>query len=262
MASLAIITGASSGFGIDFARGLAKRGYDLVLVALREDRLREVATALERDFGCHVHIFAADLALDEQRLRFALHVAVIGQPVEVLVNNAGLGLYGDFASIPWEKEKQMLDVDIDAVVHLSKLFTPGMVARGKGFVLNIASVGAYQPTPLYATYCAAKAFVLSFSQALAYELRKTGVSVTTVSPGVASTSFLAVSGQKATLYQRILMMSSEAVVASALAALFARRSTVIPGLANRLLAYGAKLTPGPVAARLAYLFMRSNGPAH
>lgn len=260
--SLAIVTGASSGFGIDFARGLAKRGYDLVLVARREERLREVAAELERDFGCGVHVFAADLALDEQRLRFALFVAVLGQPVEVLINNAGLGLYGNFAAIPWEKEKQMLDVDIDAVVHLTKLFTPGMVARGRGFVLNVASVGAYQPTPLYASYCAAKAFVLSFSQALSYELRKTGVSVTTVSPGIASTSFLAVSQQKATLYQRLFMMSSKAVVTSALTALFKRRSTVIPGLANRLFAYGAKLTPGPVAARLAYLLMHSNEPAH
>ena len=260
--SFALVTGASSGFGIDFARGLAKRGYDLVLVARREDRLRDLAAEIERDFGRSAEIVTADLARDDERERLAQQVKNFAKPVEVLVNNAGLGLYGAFDAIPWEKEKQMLDVDIDAVVHLSKLFTPAMVARGNGYVLNVASIGAYQPTPLYASYSAAKAFVLSFSQALNFELRKTGVSVTVVSPGVAATSFLAVSKQQATSYQRLMMMSSEAVVSSALKALFARRSTVVPGLMNALMAYGAKVSPGSMTARLAYGFMRSNEAVH
>ncbi len=256
-AAYALVTGTSSGFGIDFARGLAKRGYDLVLVARREARLRELAAELARDYACRVEVVTADLAVDDERRRLAAHVATLGAPVEVLVNNAGLGLYGTFVAIPWHEEKQMLDVDIDAVVHLSKLFTPAMVARKAGYVLNVASIGAYQPTPLYASYCAAKAFVLSFSQALNFELRGTGVSVTTVSPGVASTAFLSVSSQTPTPYQRAMMMSSEAVVAAALKALFARRSTVVPGLLNALFAYGAKVTPGSLSARLAYLLMRS-----
>jgi short-subunit dehydrogenase len=257
-----MVTGASSGFGIDFARGLAKRGYDLILVARREEQLRAVASEIERDYGRGVRIYVADLAVAEQRTALAEHVATFDAPLEVLVNNAGLGLYGPFASIPWEKEKQMLDVDIDAVVHLCKLLVPGMVAQHKGFVLNVASIGAYQPTPLYASYSAAKAFILSFSQALDFELRKSGVSVTVVSPGVAATEFLNVSKQRATFYQRRMMMSSEAVVASALRALFARRATVVPGFLNALTAYTAKISPGSITARLAYAVMRSNEPVH
>jgi len=261
-ASFALVTGASSGFGIDFARGLARRGYDLILVARRAERLQEVAAAIERDFACSVETVVADLGVDDERVRLAQRVETFGKPVEVLVNNAGLGLYGSFDVIPWEKEKQMLAIDIDAVVHLSKLFTPGMVARKKGFVLNVASVGAYQPTPLYASYSAAKAFVLSFSQALNFELRRTGVSVTTVSPGIASTEFLTVSKQTATFYQRLLMMSSEDVVSSALKALFARRSTVVPGFVNAAVAYSGKIMPGSLAARFAYGAMRSNEVSH
>jgi hypothetical protein len=257
--SYALVTGASSGLGADFARELAGRGYDLILVARREDRLRELGAEIERDRGAQVEIVVADLALDADRERVAQSALALSKPVEVLINNAGLGLYGRFNAIPWPKEKQMLDVD---VVHLTKLLTPAMVAQGKGYVLNIASTAAYQPTPLYASYAATKAFILSFSHALNFEFRGSGVSVTVVSPGITATEFLQVSKQQPTLYQRLTIMQSKAVVAKALGALFARRAAVIPGAFNNVMAKSEAMLPNTLKTRAAYFLMRSNEAVH
>jgi len=261
MKAFAVVTGASSGFGIDFARQLEQRGYDLVLVARREEKLRELAAELGGN-GTRVEVIVADLSVDAERERVASTTLGFGQPAEVLVNNAGLGLYGAFTQIPWEKEKHMLDVDIGAVVHLTKLLLPQMLERRSGYVLNVASIGAFQPTPLYASYSAAKAFVVSFSEALRFELRRTGVSVTVVSPGVAATEFLSVSKQNATRYQRMMMMQSSDVVRAALEATFRRRATVVPGILNALSAWTARIMPGQLSARLAHDVMRSNNPQH
>jgi short-subunit dehydrogenase len=261
--TFALVTGASSGFGVDFSRELAARGYDLVLVARRVDRLEALASDLRATYpALRVEIVAADLARDDERERVAATVADFGAPVEVLINNAGLGLFGAFESIPWAKEHQMLEVDIAAVVHLCKLIVPGMRARKRGFILNVASIGAFQPTPLYASYSAAKAFVKSFTIALNFELRGSGVSATVVSPGIAATEFLDVSKQQATKYQKATIMSSEAVVRSAVRALFARRSHVVPGPVNLMAALTARFTPDTVSARIAYEVMRSNEPQH
>ena len=260
--AFALVTGASSGFGTDFARGLAARGYDLILVARREDRLRALATEIEREFMCRVEVIVADLAIDAERQRVCETARSLGKPVEVLINNAGLGLYGRFDAIPWEKERQMLDVDISAVVHLTKWFTRAMAARGRGYVLNIASTGAYQPTPLYASYCAAKAFVLSFSQAVNFELRKSGVSITVASPGISATEFLTVSKQQPTSFQKLTMMSSADVVRKSLKALFERRSTIVPGAVNRFMTQSETLLPSSLKTRIAFILMHSNESTH
>jgi short-subunit dehydrogenase len=207
-------------------------------------------------------VIPADLTSDDERERLATAVAALPLPVEILVNNAGLGLYGSFDQIPWAKERAMLQVDIEAVTHLCKLFLPGMRERQSGYVLNVASIGAYQPTPLYASYSAAKSYVLMFSHALNYELRGSGVSVTVVSPGVAATDFLAVSKQEATLYQRTLMMTSDAVVSAALRAMFARQPEIVPGALNALLAFSTRLMPRPLQAYAAHTVMKSNDPDH
>jgi len=233
-----------------------------VLVARREANLQAVAAEIRAAHGRRVEAIAADLAVESERERLAERVSALGAPLEVLVNNAGLGLYGEFAAIPWPKERAMLEVDIAAVVHLCKLLVPGMRERRCGYVLNVASIGAFQPTPLYASYSAAKAFVLSFSQALNYELRGSGVSVTVVSPGVAATEFLAVSKQQATLYQRMVRMSSAAVVRAAVNATMKRRAAVVPGFVNAATAFATRFTPAPVLVRLAYALMKSNDPEH
>src|SRR5512134_3252055 len=180
----ALVTGASSGIGADFARELAARGMHLVLVARREERLRALAEELERAHGVRTRVIAADLAKPDAPR--ALHERLRGEgvAVDVLVNNAGFGVYGAFLDVPWEREREMIELDVVALLHLTKLFARDMRERGFGRVLEVASIGAFQPSPTYAAYSAAKAFVQSFGEALACELRGSGVTVTTISPGV------------------------------------------------------------------------------
>jgi hypothetical protein len=175
----------------------------------------------------------------------ALHerMCAEGVAVDVLVNNAGFGLHGPFLEIPWERERQMLELDVMTLVHLTKLFAADMARRGFGHVLQVASIGAYQPSPTYASYSAAKAFVLSFGEAIAWELRGTGVRVTVVSPGVTETEFLQVAGQRRTLYQRMTMMKSEAVARAGVRAMLRGRTAVVPGFGNAFSAWSMRFVP-------------------
>jgi short-subunit dehydrogenase len=251
----ALVTGASSGLGAEFARQLAAMGAHVVLVARREDRLKELAGELERARGVRTLVVPADLGEEAARQELRDRVRAQGIEVEALVNNAGFGLYGEFLSHPWERERQMLELDVVALVHLTHLFARDMVERGSGYVLQVSSIGAFQPTPTYASYSAAKAFVLSFGEALAHELRKTGVRVSVVCPGVAATEFLRVSGQKPTLYQRAFMMQSDQVVRSALRAMLRGKPSRVPGFGNAFAAWSMRFVPRRLQAGLAHTSM-------
>lgn len=252
----ALVTGGSSGIGVDFARELAKRGANCILVARREDRLREVADSLRTDFDVEVEIKALDIGTRDGVETLYDWTLELGHPVDILVNNAGFGIYGDFLEIPWESELAMLELDIVTLVDLTKRFARDMVARGFGRILQVASIGAYQSTPTYASYSAAKSFVLHFSEAINYELRGTGVTCTVVSPGVTKTRFLEVAGQKPTLYQRLFMMKSPRVARIGIKAMLRGRAHIIPGFLNSLVAWSARLMPRWVITRVAYLAMR------
>lgn len=259
---LALVTGASSGIGVDFARELAARGANLVLVARREERLRALAEELERTHGVRTRVLAADLAKPDAPR--ALHDRLRGEglAVDVLVNNAGFGVYGPFLDVAWERERQMIELDVLALVHLTKLFAADMRARGYGRVLQVASIGAFQPSPTYAAYSAAKAFVQSFGEALACELRGTGVSVTVVSPGVTESEFLAVAGQRRSLFQRLTVMPSAKVARIGVRALERGRPLVVPGFANALTAFSMRFLPRRWQASLARTAMTlGSGPA-
>lgn len=249
----ALVTGASSGLGVDFARHLAARGADLVLVARREDRLRDVKAEIERDHGVDVTVL--DLGEPDAPQRLYDTMAERGLSIGVLVNNAGFGLYGDFVDIPWEREAQMLHLDIIALTHLTKLFARDMVARGFGYILQVASIGAYQPSPTYASYSAAKSYVLNFGEALNYELRGTGVSCTVLSPGITATEFLEVSGQDASLYQRLVMMQSKDVTRIGIEAMLKRKPSVVPGVLNKLTIQSNRLMPRRLSAAVGHLLM-------
>jgi uncharacterized protein len=255
---VALVTGASSGLGVDFARQLAARGANLILVARREDQLRAVAAEIEKKYAVSAQAIALDLASPgaPQMLYDQLHQN--GIKVDVLVNNAGFGIYGDFAAVPWEREKEMLDVDIVALTHMTKLFLQDMLAARYGYILQVASIGAYQPSPSYATYSAAKAYVLSMGEALNYELRHSGVSVTVVSPGVTATEFLKVAGQSPSLYQRTMMMDSQTVARIGIDCMLRRRPSVVPGFMNSLVAFSMRLMPRRMQAAVAYLSMTRN----
>ncbi|NTU83005.1 MAG: SDR family oxidoreductase [Chloroflexales bacterium] len=252
----ALVTGASSGLGVDFARDLASRGCNLILVARREDLLRQHADEIAARYAVKVEVVAMDLAAKDAPQRLYDQLKAAGRAVDVLVNNAGYGLYGSFTQLEWERERAMLEIDIVTLVHMTKLFVRDMVARNFGYVLQVASIGAYQPSPLYASYGAAKAFVLSFGEALSYELRRTNVRCTVISPGVTATEFLKVAGQQATLYQRMLMMDSPTVARIGIEAMLKGKPSVVPGFLNSVGAFLPRLLPRRAQAALAEATMR------
>jgi short-subunit dehydrogenase len=252
----ALVTGASSGLGADLARELARRGASLTLVARREDRLRSLQAELAAGHGVQVRVVALDLTAPGAPDQLRRGVDEHGRPVDVLVNNAGFGLYGRFSELDWERERTMLELDVIVPVHLTKLFLPAMLERGAGFILNLASIGAYQPSPLYASYSAAKSFVLSFTEALSYELRGSGVRATALSPGVVATEFLQVSGQRPTRYQRLLMMDSPTVARIGVDAMLQGRPSLVPGRLNAASVWSNRLLPRRWSTALAHRLMR------
>ncbi len=253
----ALVTGASSGLGVDFARELARRGCHLILVARREDRLRAVQQEIQRACGVNVENIVLDLAAPGAAGALYQRAAGSGRLVDVLVNNAGFGLYGQHMSIPWEKEAEMLHLDMIVVAQLTKLFVKDMLERNFGFVLLVSSIGGYQPTPTYASYSAAKSFVLNLGEALNYELRKTGVGVTVVLPGVTATEFMKVAGQRTSLYQRLVMMKSADVAHIGIEAMLKRRPSIVPGFLNALTVWSNRLVPRRASTMMSEIFMDS-----
>ncbi len=253
----ALVTGASSGLGVDFAKELAKLGANLILVARREEMLRTVASEITKQFGVTVDVITQDLAEKDAPQRLYDQIKASGKQVDVLVNNAGFGMYGEFVDLAWERERNMLELDIITLVHLTKLFVGDMVARNFGHVLHVASIGAYQPSPLYASYSAAKSFVLNFGEALNYELKDTKVRSTVISPGITATEFLKVSGQQATLYQRMTMMQSPEVARIGIKAMLKGRSSIVPGLLNAVTIWSNRLMPRRMAAAVGYRLMKA-----
>jgi short-subunit dehydrogenase len=253
----ALVTGASSGLGVDFARELAQRGCNLVLVARREERLKQVQAELQGAHGIKVMVVTLDLGDPQAPQVLYDHLKSTQTAIDILVNNAGFGLFGMELEIPWDRTRQMLMLDIVALTHLTKLFARDMVQRQSGWMLQVASIGAYQPSPTYAAYSAAKSYVRSFSQALNYELRGTGVSSTVISPGITATEFLQVSGQEKTWYQKLLMMTSAEVAGIGIRAMLKRRYSVVPGFMNWLTAVFTMITPDPVNAAVAYQAMKN-----
>ena len=252
----ALITGASSGLGADFARNLAARGMHLVLTARREEQLNALADDLRRTRGVQVDVIPLDLAREHAPDTLHEKVTAAGRTIDMLINNAGLGIYGDFLDIAWERERAMLQLDIVTLAHMTKLFARDMAARRRGYILQVASIGAFQPSPTYATYSAAKSFVLYFGEALHHELKDKGVVVTVASPGVTKTEFFDVAGQESTLYQRAFMMDSPTVVNIAIAAMLKGKSSVVPGYRNSALAFSTRFVPRQLAARVADQLMK------
>jgi hypothetical protein len=230
----ALVTGASSGIGADIARELGRRRVNLVLTARRRDRLDHLADEL-RATGVEVEVIEQDLAAPDAGGRLFERVEALGRPVDVLVNNAGFGLQGRFLELPWERQAEMLRVDIETLTRLSWLFGRAMAGRGFGRILQVASIGAFQPSPCYAAYAASKAYVLNFSQAMHHELRGSGVSVTTLCPGATATEFTEVAGAGPFkgLF-RLLLMTPAQVAVVGVRAMERGRALAIPGLFNRV----------------------------
>ncbi|MFF5446424.1 SDR family NAD(P)-dependent oxidoreductase [Streptomyces sp. NPDC012888] len=247
----ALITGASAGLGEEFARQWAARGADVVLVARRLDRLRALADGLEKTYGVSAVPIAADLTLPGAGAALRAELEARGITVQTLVNNAGFGSHGAFLDQDPEQIARMIQLNIGAVAELSRTFLPDLVADGRGALVNVASVAAYQPTPAMAVYGATKAFVLNLTEALAYETRRSGLRVLAVSPGPVSTEFFDVVGTDDAAVGRL---ATPAEVVTAARRALERRSTppsVIAGLANHLSALASRAVPRRVALTVA-----------
>ncbi len=251
------MTGASSGIGVEIAGELAERGHALTLVARREDLLHEVAGRLAGDHGVRTEVIAADLADAESRAALVDEIAGRGEIVDVLVNNAGFSTTGAVAQSDPEAEIRLVRVDVEAVVDLCSRIVPGMVERGRGAVLNVASVGAFQPLPGQAGYAAAKAFVLSYTDSLHAELKGTGVTATSLCPGPVKTGFGEAAGfsdeEAEGALPAFMWETAEDVAAAAVAGMDKGRRVVIPGAANLVGAYAGRIAPKsllvPILAR-------------
>jgi uncharacterized protein len=257
-AGWAVVTGASSGLGALFAEKLAQRGLPLVLAGRDEARLAEVRQRVQRVApGIEVELVVGDLGA--RAGVEALVAALDGRVIDVLVNNAGFGTYGRLPEVDPERDHDLIAVNVDALVRLTHAVLPGMLARGRGRILNVASTIAFQPAPYQATYGASKAFVLSFSQALWAETRGTGVAVTALAPGPTRTGFVDAldADVSHTIYRRLA--APEPVVAAGLRALDRGRPVVVPGVRNWLMANAARLSPGWVGALISGRMLRPAG---
>jgi short-subunit dehydrogenase len=248
---LALVTGASGGIGYELARILARHGYDLVLVARSADKLAALAERLELDHGIQVRAIAKDLARPDAAAEIHQWLAAEGLTVDVLVNNAGMGLLGKFAEIGIEGDVEMLRLNVEAPTLLTRLLLPSMLERGSGRILNLASTAGFQPGPLMAVYYATKAYVLSFSEALANELAGTGVTVTALAPGPTETGFSSRAGSEQSRLFQGATMDARTVAEAGYAALMAGKPVVVPGFRNRILAFGVRLVPRRVVTQIA-----------
>jgi uncharacterized protein len=246
----ALITGASSGIGLELAREFAAHGHDLVLVARSGGRLEEIAAELKRMHSVDARVVVKDLSRPGAAEEIHRELTDVGLMVEVLVNNAGFGVYGPFVDTPWERELEMLRLNVVALTDLAKRFARDMVARRRGRILNVASTAAFQPGPHMAVYYASKAYVLSFSEALADELRGTGVTVTALCPGPTRSGFQQAAAMHRSRMLRLSVMDSATVARIGYRAVMAGRPLVIAGWLNRLFASPARLVPRQMVTRI------------
>jgi uncharacterized protein len=258
--SSALITGASSGIGEQFARQLAARGHGVFLVARREDRLRALADDLEREHGIRAEVASSDLADREAVEVLPALVAERGLKVEVLINNAGFTTVGDVHENP-DRQVGMIRLNCEALVALTSAWLPGMVERGRGAVIQVASVAGFQPIPVQAVYGATKAFVRSFSEAVSAELRGTGVTMTALCPGPVATEFLEAGGFKTESPGPSFIWSTpEQVAKSGIEGAEKGKRVVIPGLGNRATAlFGQHGPRAIVLGPMANMYRRTIG---
>jgi uncharacterized protein len=253
-----LVTGASGGIGEELAKLLAADGFDLVLVARSREGLQRVADELARRHGVACHVLPTDLTDPAAPERIFAETEAKGLRIEVLINNAGFGLAGPFAARDGEastslaRELEMIQVNISALTHLSKLYLPGMISRKRGRVMNVASTAAFQPGPLMAVYYASKSYVLSFSVGIAVELEGSGVTVTALCPGATRTAFDRTAAMdRSRLFSSSHVMSAEEVAKQGYAALNAGKPVVVTGFRNRLLALATRIATVRTAARIA-----------
>ena len=246
MKKVALVTGASAGLGVDFARQLSKRGHRLVLAARRKERLDELAKELGK-----ARAVAIDLSKTGAAAKLMADIEANGETIDLLVNNAGFGLIGRFAELDAKRERQMIDLNVATLTDLCRAAAPAMIKRKSGGIINVASTAAFQPGPKMAVYFATKAFVLSLSEALHEELKPHGIHVTCLCPGPTRTEFGNVAGFGGNgLFDRVAMESPD-VVKAGLDGLDRNKAVVVPGLVNKITANSTRFAPRSVVRKIA-----------
>jgi short-subunit dehydrogenase len=246
----ALVTGASPGIGLEFCRALAENGFDLVLVARNEAKLAQIAQELIAQHAIDAKVLATDLAEAGAPQRIYDKLRSDGTRVDALVNNAGFGAHGAFASRPLQRQLEMIAVNITALTALTRLFLPDMPERRQGRILNVASTAGFQPGPNMAVYYASKSYVLLFSEALAEELAGSGVSLTCLCPGPTKTRFAATAEMEKSLLFRLLPSEARTVARQGIAAMLSGKRLVIQGVLNKILAFSGRTTPRAIMPKI------------
>jgi short-subunit dehydrogenase len=243
LAETVLITGASSGIGCELAKLFAADKSNLVLVARRQEKLDELAVELRRDYGVQVRVLASDLTDPHSPQAIFDAMAAENVTVDILVNNAGFGAAGSVADLPLEKQLNMIQLNITTLTDLTRLFLPGMIERRSGGIFNVGSTAGFQPGPYMAVYYATKAYVLSFTEALAEEAIGTGVRVTCLAPGATATEFAAAANLENKLLFRLGVMDAKTVAQAGYRGFRRGRLLVVPGLKNKLGVLAVRWTP-------------------
>jgi uncharacterized protein len=239
-----LITGASSGIGYEFAKRFAKEQYNIVAVARSESKLQALKQELEAKYGIEVFVYTKDLSNQDEVSALYEEIKKENIVIDILINNAGFGLFGEFTKTNLAEELNMIDLNIKTLTHLTKLVVVDMVKRNKGKILNVASTAAFQPGPLMAVYYATKAYVLSFTEALENELKGTNVTVSALCPGPTETGFAGRANlSQSKLFKSLDVMNVHQVVEVGYDGLLKGKTIIIPGWKNRLLAMSARLMP-------------------
>lgn len=251
MKKTALITGASNGIGLELARVHARQGDNLVLVARNKKKLDELKAELETSYKVKVHTIGKDLSVKNAAHDVFNEVKTLSLNIDFLINNAGFGHYGKFVENPWEKEEQMIQLNITALTQFTKIFLPGMIKRGSGKIMNVASVAAFLPGPLMAVYYATKAYVLSFSEAINNEVRDKGVTVTALCPGPTASGFQSAAEiDGIPLFDSNKIPSSKQVAEYGYKAMMKGKAVAIHGFQNRLMVGSLRLSPRNMVVKL------------
>ena len=249
---VALITGASGGIGLELAKECARHGHDVVLVARRQDALEAAAAMIEGEYDVRATVIPSDLGEPDAPPELYAQTVAQGIEIGILINNAGFGLGGEFLETDIEREIEMIHVNVIALTHLTKLFAPAMVKRRSGRIMNVASTAAFQPGPLMAVYYATKAYVLSFSEAIAEEVRKTGVTVTALCPGATATDFADTAQVgNSRLFQKLGVASADDVARAGYKAMMRGQRVAIPGWRDKLMVQSERIAPRRLVTALA-----------